>query len=108
MAKAIKNRELEGFSIQQMLTAILISGLLVGSPPQLLHLGGELVLVHASVLDGQLHVVQLLVRLLRLELQLQLLGVQVLAALVQALDLHVVLVHSDLKLLNDLFGLKII
>ena len=84
-----------------------LSGLLVGSPSQFLHLGGELVLVHASVLNGQLHVVQLLVCLLGLELQLQLLGVQVLAALVQALDLHVVLVHSDLKLLNDLFGLKI-
>ena len=80
--------------------------LLIGGPPQLLHLGGKLVLVHASVLDGQLHVVQLLVGLLGLKLQLQFLGVEVLGALVQPIDLHVVLVHSDLQLLNHLFELR--
>ena len=77
--------------------------LLIGGPPQLLHLRGKLVLVHAGVLNGQLHVVQLLVGLLGLELQLQLLGIQVLGALVQALNLDVVLIHGDLQLLNHLW-----
>ena len=45
------------------LGSIVVCGLLVGGPPQFLHLSGELVLVHAIVLDGQLHVVQHLVRL---------------------------------------------
>ena len=39
------------------LGSIVVCGLLVGGPPQFLHLSGELVLVYAIVLDGQLHVV---------------------------------------------------
>ena len=39
------------------------SGLVVGGPPEVLQLGGKLVLVHPRVLNGQLHLVQPLVRL---------------------------------------------
>merc|ERR1719305_435216 len=81
------------------LRSVARSGFRVSRPAELLQLDRELVLVHAGVLDGQLHLVQLLVGLLGLHLELLLAAGHVHHGLVQSLDLHVVLVHGNLNLL---------
>merc|ERR1719305_915639 len=84
------------------LRSVARSGFRVSCPAELLQLDRELVLVHAGVLDSQLHLVQLLVGLLGLHLELLLAAGHVHHGLVQSLDLHVVFVHGNLKLLNNL------
>ena len=80
----------------------LLSGLIVSSTTQLIELGGELVLVETGVLQGQLHLVQLLGGVLGLHLEPLLGAGHVGHAPVEVSDLDVVLVDGDLKLFNNL------
>ena len=80
----------------------LLSGLIVSSTAQLIELGGELVLVETGVLQGQLHLIQLLGGVLGLHLEPLLGAGHVGHAPVEVSNLHVVLIDGDLKLLNNL------
>jgi len=78
------------------------SGLGIRGTTQFIQLGGKLVLVHAGVFDGQLHLVELLVGLLGLHLEPLLGAGDLHEVLVESLDLDVILVHGDLQLLHNL------
>ena len=80
----------------------LLSGLVISSTAQLIKLGGELVLVQSGVLQGQLHLVQLLGGLLGLHLEPGLGAGHVSHVPVQVFNLDVVFMDGNLKLLNDL------
>merc|ERR1719367_430132 len=79
-----------------------ISGLIISSTAQLIKLGGELVLVKSGVLQGQLHLVELLGGLLGLHLEPGLGAGHVSTSSVEVFNLDVVFIDSDLKLLNNL------
>lgn len=82
----------------------LLSGLIISSTAQLIKLGGELVLVKSGVLQGQLHLVELLGGLLGLHLEPGLGAGHVSTSSVEVFNLDVVFIDSDLKLLNNLQG----
>ena len=65
-------------------------------------MSSELVLVEASVLQGELHLVQLLGGLLSLHLQPLLSAGHVGHTSVETFDLDIILVDSNLELLNNL------
>merc|ERR1719410_3136476 len=79
-----------------------VSGLVISSTAQLIKLGGELVLVQSGVLQGQLHLVQLLGGLLGLHLEPGLGAGHVSHVPVQVFNLDVVFMDGNLELLNDL------
>ena len=84
----------------------LLSGLVVSSTAELIKLGSKLVLVQSGVLQGQLHLVQLLGGLLSLHLESSLGAGHVSNVSVKVFNLDIVFMDSDLELLNNLSKLK--
>jgi hypothetical protein len=80
----------------------LLSGFVVSSAAEFIKLGSELILVHSSVFNSELHFIKFLGGFSGFHLEPLLGAGHVSTASVQVLNLDVVFIDSDFKLLNNL------